>query len=173
MAKWLEHIVREEKKRKLKILAKPTANVLQLKKTYQVGTPTDKVTVLDKQYMEDECNFEKRVNKMQQRQEVASESRICFLMQHFDCQEIESLLGKIIDYLHEFDNKGEPDYELCWCQGKAIEVGESPKKPNTVKVRWDPMINSDRYNDCTESTVNLLPFLEQRQVPHVEDGHQH
>ena len=38
-----------------------------------------------------------------------------------------------------------------------IEVGKNPNKPNTVRVRWDPMQNSDKYKDSTESTVDLLP----------------
>ena len=78
-------------------------------------------------------------------------------MQPFVRPEVESLKGRRIDYLYEFGKKGEPDYELCWCQGKVEEVCENPKKPNTVKVLWDAMANSDVYKDQTESTVDLLP----------------
>ena len=79
-------------------------------------------------------------------------------MQRFVCPEIESLLGRRIDYLCEFGKKGEPDYELCWCKDKVEEVCENPNKPNTVKVLWDAMANSDVYKDQTESTVDLQLF---------------
>ena len=62
-----------------------------------------------------------------------------------------------IDYLHEFGKKGAADYELCWCQGIVKEVCENPKKPNTVKVLWDAMANSDVCKDQTESTADMLP----------------
>ena len=96
-------------------------------------------------------------NKMQQRREVTGESSMHSRMQPFVRLEVESLKGRRIDYLYEFGKKGEPDYELCWCQGKVEEVCENPKKPNTVKVLWDAMANSDVYKDQTESTVDLLP----------------
>ena len=157
LAKWLEWIVSEERSRKLKIPTKPTPNVPQRKKTGQVGTATDEVAELDKQYMEDAGDFEKRATKMQQRREVTGESSMHSRMQPFVRPEVESLKGMRIDYLHEFGKKGEADYELCWCQGKVEEVCENPKKPNTVKVLWDAMANSDVYKDQTESTVDLLP----------------
>ena len=146
----------EEKIRKLKIPTKLKPKVPQRKKTGLVGTATDQVAVLDKQYMEDEGDFEKRATKMQQRREVMGESSMHSRMQHFICPEIESLLGRRIDYVCEFGKKGEHDYELYWCQGTVEEVCENPNKPNTVKMLWDAIANSDVYKNQTESTVDLL-----------------
>ena len=84
--------------------------------------------------MEDEGDFEKRATKMQRRREVTGESSMHSRMQPFVRPEVESLKGRRIDYLHEFGKKGEPDYELCWCQGKVEEVCKNPNKPNTVTV---------------------------------------
>ena len=131
----MEWIICEEKKRKLVIPTKPMANVPQRKKTGQVGTPTDEVAMLDKQYMEKEGDFEKRANKVQQKREVTGVSSIYSWMQPFDRPEVKSLLEKRIDYLFGFGKIGSPDYELCWCQGEVIEVGKNPNKPNKVRVR--------------------------------------
>ena len=134
LAKHLEWIIREEKKRKLVPPSKPNPNVPQRKKTGILGTLTDEYAALDKKYMEDEGDFEKRASKMQRRREVAGESSIYAQMQPFDRPEIETLYQKRIDYLFVF-NKGKPDKELCWCQGEVIEVNVTPKKPNRVMVR--------------------------------------
>ena len=136
---------------------KPVANIPQRKKAGILGTPTDEIAELDKKYMEEEGDFEERAKNMQRKREVTGESSIYSRMQPFDRPEAESLLEKRIDYLWAFGKKGEPDYKLCWCQGEVIVVGKNAKKPNTVKVRWDPMQNSDKYKDSTESTVDLLP----------------
>ena len=155
-AKWLEWIIRKEKKRKLEIPTKSTANIPQRKKTNQVGTLSNEVIALDNPCMVDICNFEKRANKMQQNWEVTGKSIIYSRMQPFDCPEIKSLMDTIFDYLYEFGKKGDPDYKVCWCHGEVIEVCENPKNLVTARVRWDPMTNSDRYMNYTESTVSLL-----------------
>ena len=78
-------------------------------------------------------------------------------MQPFDRPEVDSLLGKNIDYLFGFGTANEMDYQLTRCQGEVIKVGANPNKPNTVSVRWNPMQNSDTYNDYHEADVDLLP----------------
>ena len=60
MAKILEWNVQEEKKRKLLIPTKSTANVPQRVRTGQVGTPTDEISKLDKDYFEGMGDFEKK-----------------------------------------------------------------------------------------------------------------
>ena len=158
LAKHVEWIIREEKKRKLKIPKKPTPNVPKRKNTGVLGTPVDEVAELEKQYMEDEGDFEKRASKIQLKREVSGESSIYSRMQPFDRPDIETLLNRRIDYLFTFD-KGTKDEQLCWCQGEVIEVGMNAKKPNLVNVYWDPVPNSDKYSDHTTEPVELLPTL--------------
>ena len=156
MAKHVEMIIREEKKRKLKIPTKPKPNVPKRKKTGFLGTPVDEVAELDKKYIADEGKFEKKASGIQLRKEVTGESSIYSRMQPFDRPEVETLLNRRIDYLFTFD-EGTKDEQLCWCQGEVIEVGKNPNKPNTVKVYWDPVPNSDKYSDHSTSSVDLLP----------------
>ena len=56
-------------------------------------------------------------------------------------------------------DKGTSNEQLCWCQGEVTEVSKNPKKPNTAKVCWDPMPNSDKYKESPTSTVDLLPIF--------------
>ena len=72
--------------------------------------------------------------------------------------DVETMLGRRIDYLFTFD-KGTSDKQLCWCQGKVIKVGANTNKPNTVKMLWDPMPDSDKYKESLTSTVDVLPVF--------------
>ena len=128
------------------------------KKTGVLGTPVDEVAELEKQYMEDEGNFEKRASNIQLKREVSGESSIYSRMQPFDRPDIKTLLNRRIDYLFTFD-EGTKDKQLCWCQGEVIEVGKNTKKPNVVNVYWDPVPNSDKYRGYTTEPVKLLPTL--------------
>lgn len=156
LAKHVEMIIREEKKRMLKIPKKPKPNVPKRKKTGFLGTPVDEVAELDKKYIADEGKFEKKASGIQLRREVTGESSIYSRMQPFDRPEVETLLNRRIDYLCTFD-EGTKDEQLCWCQGEVIEVDKNPNKPNTVTVYWDPVPNSDKYSDHSTSSVDLLP----------------
>ena len=124
LAEHMEWIIRQEKIRKLKIPTKPTPNVPQRKKTGTLGTPTDEVSALDKQYMEDEGDFEKKASSIQLKREVTGESSIYSRMQPFDRPEVETLLERRIDYLFAFD-KGTPSEQLCWCQGEVTAVSNN------------------------------------------------
>ena len=53
--------------------------------------------------------------------------------------------------------KGMPNEQLCWCQGKVTEVNNNTNKPNNGTVCWDPMPDSDKYNESHTSNVDLLP----------------
>ena len=147
LAKHMEWIIRQEKKRKLKVPRKPMPNVPQRKKTGVLGTPVDEIAELDKKYMEDAGNFKKRASAIQLKREDAGESSIYSRMQPFDRPEVESLLNKRIDYLFTFD-KGKAEEQLIWCQGEVIELSKNENKPNLVKVRWDPLPNSDEGSGC-------------------------
>ena len=104
-----------------------------------MGTPTDELSELNKDDFEGMDDFEKRARTMQRRREVTGVSSIYSRLQSFDRPDIDSLLGKIIDYLFGFGTANETDCQLIWCQGEVIKVGANPNKPNTVSVRWNPM----------------------------------
>ena len=142
----------------MKISEKPTPNVPTRKKTGVIGTPVDEVAELEKQYMEDAGDFEKRASNIQLKREVSGESSIYSQMQPFDRLDVKTLLNCRINYLFTFD-KGTKDEQLCWCQGEVIEVGKNAKKPNVVNVYWDPVPNSDKYSGYTTEPVELLPTL--------------
>ena len=74
--------------------------------------PTNEVAALDKKYMEDEGDFEKKVSGIQLKREVMGESNIYSQMQPFDRQEVERFLERRINYLFAFD-KGTSNEQLC------------------------------------------------------------
>ena len=98
-----------------------------------IGTPIDGVTTLDKKYIKDDDDFEKKVSVIQLKREVTGEISIYSWMQPFHRPEVEALLERRIDYLFVFD-KGTLTEQLFWCQGEVTEVHKNQKKPNTVKV---------------------------------------
>ena len=128
LAKHLEWIVCKEKKRKLIIPDKETPNIPQRIEIGQVGTSTDELSSLNIYYFEGMDGFEKRARIMQRRREVTGVSSIYSRLQPFDCPEVDSLLGKNIDYLFGFGTANEMDYQLIWCQEEVIKVGANPRK---------------------------------------------
>jgi hypothetical protein len=70
------------------------------------------------------------------------------------CPELDELIEKRIDVLYSFElESGEK--ELCWCQGKVLEVLIEKKKP-TVLVHWDPMPDVEGKENSSEETEQVL-----------------
>ena len=59
------------------------------------------------------------------KREATGEGSIYSQMQPFDGLDIKTLLDKRIDHLFTL-NKETATEELCWCQGKAVEVNKNP-----------------------------------------------
>ena len=123
-----------------------------------MGTKTVVVSGLDQKYLVDDEHFKQNAAKMRKAREAKGEGSMYSTLQPFHRPELSELVGKRIDVFIAFYVKveGKTEKTFRWCQGKVLEVIEGKRQP-TVSVGWDPIPDSDDYNEYNESEQVLLP----------------
>ncbi len=142
----------------MEIPDKPPVDLLECQNLPILGTLTDKVKMLERKILESEGEIQEAATKLQlEREARGDESGMYTYLKPPEMPSLDELVGDRIDvcwpYVVGKDEKGKPQDEYCWCQGKVLkEVSDAPP---TVKVLWDAMPDLDE--DGTISNQELQP----------------
>ena len=159
LAEWLEFIISEEKKVKIKnsIPEGPPTSVPKRKENSILGTLSDFVKSLDKKYFDNEEEFKERAEHIRQQRELRGEGSMYALLQPFDRPDIRELVGRRIDVLSFMTVEIDDEKKSVgrWCQGEVLRAYESTQP--MVWVLWDPMPDVGGYETAKETNQRLLP----------------
>ena len=166
LTKVLKDLMKEEKKRKRQIPDKPRVPIPRRKNTATLGTASKQRGKLDSNTQEEEDEFELNSRIKWKEQESEGYGSVYSKRQKKDAPAIdETLIGKRIEYLSEFDMYEEgTEKESRWCSGVVERICDGTwvipgkmrkcwKEGEAVEIFWDAIPDASDMPACRDKVA--------------------